>query len=222
MQGISLPSRSAAGPIGRWSVAQDEQPTSGRSDAVDSKRDRELRSRVESANSHPHGGALRPAGRLSMSRATRATKMLEAAGVAVTVHSYDYDPGADRIGLQAAEALGESPDRVLKTLMALVDGKSACVIAPSNREVSMKKLAAAFGGKSAEMMKPAEAERASGYKVGGISPFGQMKPTRTAIEEQALAHEQVFLNGGQRGLQVRLSPRDAAAILNAVVASLAA
>src|SRR5262245_65646642 len=114
-----------------------------------------------------------------MSKTTRATKMLERAGVAFTVHSYHYDPNADQIGLQAAEALGQPPERVLKTLMALVDGKSACVIMASDSEVSMKKLAAAFGGKTAQMMKPADAERMSGYKVGGISPFGQMRTVRT-------------------------------------------
>jgi Cys-tRNA(Pro)/Cys-tRNA(Cys) deacylase len=157
-----------------------------------------------------------------MSRATRATTMLERAGVVFTVYSYDYDPDADSIGLQAAEALGEPPERVLKTLMALVDGKPVCVIVPSNREVSMKKLAAAFGGKSAQMMKPADAERISGYKVGGISAFGQMRPVRTAIEEESMAHGHVFVNGGQRGLQVRMDPRDVAALLNAIVAALAA
>jgi Cys-tRNA(Pro)/Cys-tRNA(Cys) deacylase len=72
------------------------------------------------------------------------------------------------------------------------------------------------------MMKPQDAERFSGYKVGGISPFGQMKVVPTAIEEQALAHHLVFINGGQRGLQVRLSPRDAATVLNAIVAPLVA
>ncbi|MBL0901289.1 MAG: Cys-tRNA(Pro) deacylase [Reyranella sp.] len=157
-----------------------------------------------------------------MSRVTRATKALEQAGVAFTVHAYDYDPDADSVGLQAAEALGEAPARVLKTLMTLVDGKPACAIVPSDREVSMKKLAAAFGGKSAEMMKPADAERTTGYKVGGISPFGQMRAVRTALEEAALAHDAVYINGGQRGLQVRLSPRDAAAALKAVVAPLVA
>ena len=157
-----------------------------------------------------------------MSKATRATTMLAKAGVAFTVHSYDYDPDADSIGMQAAEALGESPARVLKTLMALVDGKPACVIVPSDHEVSMKRLAAAFGGKSAQMMKPAEAERVTGYKVGGISPFGQAKPVRAAIEEQALAHDLVYMNGGQRGLQVRLSPRDAVTLLKATVAPLVA
>jgi len=142
-----------------------------------------------------------------MSKVTRATQALEKAGVTFSVHSYDYDPDADSIGLQAAAALGENPGRVLKTLMALVDGKPACVILPSDREVAMKKLAAAFGGKSAEMMKPAEAERVTGYKVGGISPFGQMKKIRTVIEQTALANDYVYVNGGQRGLQVRLAPQ---------------
>jgi Cys-tRNA(Pro)/Cys-tRNA(Cys) deacylase len=73
--------------------------------------------------------------------------------------------------------------------MALVDGKPVCVIVPSDREVSMKKLAAAFGGKSAEMMEPEGAERISGYKTGGISPFGQMRKIPAVIEAQALAHD---------------------------------
>ncbi|GLS20342.1 Cys-tRNA(Pro)/Cys-tRNA(Cys) deacylase [Labrys miyagiensis] len=158
----------------------------------------------------------------AMSKATRATQMLEKAGVAFSVHTYDYDPDADHIGLQAAEALGEAPGRVLKTLMALVDGKPVCVILPSDREVAMKKLAAAFGGKSAQMMKPADAERSAGYKVGGISPFGQMRKVRTAIEQAALDNEYVFINGGQRGLQVRLNPRDAMSVLEALAAPLVA
>jgi Cys-tRNA(Pro)/Cys-tRNA(Cys) deacylase len=157
-----------------------------------------------------------------MSKATRATTMLVKAGIVFTIHEYDYDPDADSIGLQAAAAMGEDPARVLKTLMALVDGKPACVIVPSDHEVSMKRLAAAFGGKSAAMMKPAEAERVTGYKVGGISPFGQMRPVRTVIEEQALVHDLVYVNGGQRGLQVRLKPGDAVAVLKAVVAPLVA
>ena len=157
-----------------------------------------------------------------MSRVTRATTALERAGVAFTVHSYDYDPDAEQIGMQAAEALGEPPARVLKTLMALVDGRPACVIVPSDREVSMKKLASAFGGKSAQMMKPADAERISGYKVGGISPFGQARKLKTAIEEQAMAQDLVYINGGQRGLQVRLGPSDAARVLEAIVAAVVA
>ena len=157
-----------------------------------------------------------------MSKATRATKTLEQAGIAFTVHAYDYDSNADSIGLQAAKALGEPPQRVLKTLMALVDGQPVCVIVPSDREVSMKRLASAFGGKSAQMMKPADAERMSGYRVGGISPFGQVRNVKTAIEEQAIVHDFVYINGGQRGLQVRLSPHDAIRLLKAIAAPLIA
>jgi len=157
-----------------------------------------------------------------MSKTTRATQMLTAQGIPFTVHSYDYDPNAERIGLQAAEAIGEEPCRVLKTLMAEVDGKPVCVVVPSDREVSMKKLASAFGGKSAQMMKPTDAERLTGYYVGGISPFGQKKPVPTAIEQQALAEPHVFINGGQRGLQIRLTPFDAQNALKALIASLIA
>lgn len=155
-----------------------------------------------------------------MSKATRATKALEQAGVAFTVHAYDYDPDAESIGLQAAQALGENPSRVLKTLMALLDGKPVCAVVPSSSEVAMKKLAAALGGKHAEMMKPAQAERVSGYKIGGISPFGQTRKVPVAIEQSALAEALVYINGGQRGLQVRLDPNDAARVLDAKAAQL--
>ena len=154
-----------------------------------------------------------------MSKTTRATLALQQAGVAFTVHAYDYDPDAERIGLQAAEAMGADPGSVLKTLMVLVDGRPACVILPSDREVNLKKLASALGGKAAQMMN-ADAERITGYHVGGISPFGQKKRVPTLMEESGLAHGEVFINGGQRGLQVRLSPRDAAKALDAKIAAL--
>lgn len=157
-----------------------------------------------------------------MAKATRATQALERAGVAFTVHAYDYDPQAERVGLQAADALGESPERVLKTLMVLLDGKPACAIIPSDRELAMKKLAAALGGKAAQMMAPADAERLTGYKVGGISPFGQARKVPVAMETGALAHPLVYINGGQRGLQVRLDPADAARVLDAVAAEVVA
>ncbi|MFM1886996.1 MAG: hypothetical protein RL026_2153 [Pseudomonadota bacterium] len=156
-----------------------------------------------------------------MSGSTRATKALEQAAVAFTLHRYDYDPDAERVGLQAAEALGELPARVLKTLMIRVDGKPACVVLPSDLEVSMKKVAAALGGKSAEMMPPPEAERLTGYKVGGISPFGQMKRVPVALDAAALEHERVYLNAGQRGLQVHMVPQDIVRLLQATVAAVA-
>src|SRR5271169_3132130 len=144
-----------------------------------------------------------------MSRTTRATAALASLGIKFVLHTYSYDSGAERIGLQAAEALGIEPRRVLKTLMAEVDGKPVCAVVPSDCEVSMKKLASAFGGKAAHMMRPADAERLTGYHVGGISPFGQKKRVPVAIEEAALHQSTVFLNGGQRGLQVELDPHDA-------------
>ena len=155
-----------------------------------------------------------------MSKITRATLALARLGVKFALHSYDYDPDADRIGLQAAAALGIEPRRMLKTLMAEVDGKPVCVVVPSDREVSMKKLAAAFAGKAANMMRPADAERLTGYHVGGISPFAQKKRVAVAIDAGALNETTVYLNGGQRGLQIELDPNDAVKTLDAVVQAL--
>ncbi len=157
-----------------------------------------------------------------MSKTTRATLALTRLGVKFVLHDYDYDPGAERIGLQAAEALGVEPRRVLKTLMAEVDGKPVCVVVPSDREVSMKKLAAAFGGKAANMMRPADAERMTGYHVGGISPFAQKKRVAVAIDAAALGDASVYLNGGQRGLQIELDPKDAVRALDATTSELTA
>lgn len=157
-----------------------------------------------------------------MSKTTRATQFLTEAKVTHSVHGYDYARGGERVGLQAAEALGEHPSRVLKTLMIEIDGKPACAVIPSDRELSMKKAAAALGAKSAQMMKPADAERITGYHVGGISPFGQKKRVPVAIEQAAMAEALVYINGGQRGLQVRLAPDDAARALGAVVKDIVA
>lgn len=157
-----------------------------------------------------------------MGRSTRATKALEQAGVSFTVVTYDYDPDADRVGLQAAAALGADPSRVLKSLMVAVDGRPACAILPSNSELSLKSLAAVLGAKAAAMMKPADAERISGYKVGGISPFGQTRLAHVVFEASATGHERVFINGGQRGLQVELRPDDAVRVLQAGVAPILA
>jgi Cys-tRNA(Pro)/Cys-tRNA(Cys) deacylase len=143
-----------------------------------------------------------------VSKATPATRALDAAGVAYRLATYDYDPNAERVGLQAAEALGAPPSEVLKTLMVKVDGRPACAVLASDREVAMKKLAAALGGKSAEMMKPADAERLTGYRVGGVSPFGQKRAVPTVLDARAAELAEVFVNGGQRGLQMRITPGD--------------
>jgi Cys-tRNA(Pro)/Cys-tRNA(Cys) deacylase len=157
-----------------------------------------------------------------VARDTPATRALTRAGVVFTVHTYEYDSNADSAGLQAADALGADPAHVLKTLMAEVDGKPVCAVLPVDRTLSMKRLAAAAGGKSAAMMAPAAAERLTGYKVGGISPIGQRKPVRTWVEVSALALPMVYLNGGQRGLQIRIEPAALLVALGATAAPLIA
>ncbi len=148
-----------------------------------------------------------------MARTTPATLALTQANVPFALVSYDYDPGAARVGLQAAEALGLPPGQVFKTLMTEVDGNAVCVILPSDAEVNMKKLAALFGGKLARMMPPADAERRTGYKVGGVSPLGQRRPAPCLLDDSALALAEIHINGGQRGLQIRLAPGDLVRVL---------
>ena len=155
-----------------------------------------------------------------MAKATPATAALERAGIAFTLHEYDYDPNAARIGLQAAEALGIAPERLLKTLMAKSGGHPVCVLVPSDKEVNLKRLAAAAGTKDAAMLPPAEAERMTGYHVGGISPLGQKKRVDVFIERAALSHPTILVNGGRRGLQIEIAPSDLVASLSARAADL--
>lgn len=155
-----------------------------------------------------------------MAKSTPATLALENAGIAFTLHEYDYDPNAARIGMQAAEALGIEPQRLLKTLMARAGHEVICVLVPSDREVNLKKLSAAAGAKSAAMLSAPDAERVTGYHVGGISPFGQKKCVRVFVEQSALAFPRIVCNGGRRGLQVELAPNDLVRVLSAVAAAI--
>jgi Cys-tRNA(Pro)/Cys-tRNA(Cys) deacylase len=157
-----------------------------------------------------------------MAKGTPATVVLEKAGVAFKLHEYDYDPNAARIGMQAADALGVSPSRLLKTLMAKAGGAVVCVLIASDREVSLKKLAAAAGAKDASMLPAAEAERLTGYHVGGISPLGQKKRAKVFIEAAALTHPTVIFNGGRRGLQIEIAPQELVRLLGATSADLGA
>ncbi len=157
-----------------------------------------------------------------MSKATPATRALQQAKVAFETLEYDYSPGSERVGLQAADAIGVDPSKVLKTLMVEVDTKPACVVIPSDETLSMKKVAAAFGGKSAQMMQPAKAERLTAFHTGGISPFGQKKHVPTAFEEKAITDDLVVMNGGKRGLMIRLNAAQAVQAARAIRASLCA
>ena len=157
-----------------------------------------------------------------MSHTTQGTLLLTKLGIGFTLHPYDYVPDAARIGLAAAEAIGVDPAELFKTLMAEVDGRPVCVAVPSDAEVSMKKLAACFGGKSGAMMKVPDAERLTGYKVGGIGPFGQKRHVPTAIDETAQLYDVVYINAGQRGLLLSIAPADAVKAADMKVADLTA
>jgi Cys-tRNA(Pro)/Cys-tRNA(Cys) deacylase len=157
-----------------------------------------------------------------MSHTTQGTILLTRLGIAFELHPYTYDPDAPRIGLQAAEALGIDPAQAFKTLMAEVDGKPVCVVVPSDTEVSMKKLAACFGGKSGAMMKVPDAERLTGYRVGGIGPFGQKRKVPTALDETAELFDRIYINAGQRGLLLSIAPADAVGAAEMTVADLTA
>lgn len=153
---------------------------------------------------------------------TRGTQMLERAGVAFTLHPYDYDPKAEKIGMAAAEALGIDPRLALKSLMVEVDGKPACCIIPADASLSMKRVAQAFKGKQAAMMPPAKAEKLTGYHVGGISPFGQRKLVPTAMEASVASEGKVWINAGQRGLLLGIAPQEALRAIPAIAAAIIA
>jgi Cys-tRNA(Pro)/Cys-tRNA(Cys) deacylase len=157
------------------------------------------------------------------SRRTPAVRAAEAAGIRFRLLEYDYDPDAEAVGLQAATAMGIEPARVFKTLVCLLDGgEMVCAAIPSDARLSLKALAAAAGVKRADMADPARAERATGYVVGGISPFGQRKRLRCFVDASAAQHAEVVVNGGRRGLQIALAPDDLATAMEAVVCPLQA
>jgi len=159
-------------------------------------------------------------------KGTPAILALQAAGVAYTVHEFEHGEGDRNYGMAAAGALGIDPDRVFKTLVANLTterGVEQVVgIVPVSGQLSLRELAAALGGKRAEMCPVDVAQRITGYVVGGISPFGQKKRLRTAIDETCVLFDTVLVSGGRRGLDLELSPDDLIGLLDAVVAPIGA
>ena len=155
-----------------------------------------------------------------MAKATPATVALEKAGIAFTLHEYDYDSDAARVGRQAAQALGVDPARLFKTLMVEAGGAALCVLVSSDRPVNFKRLAAHVGAKDAALLTSTAAERSTGYHIGGISPFGQKKRARTLVDRAALGYATVFVSGGRRGLEIEVRPEDLIRLLDAEVMDL--
>ncbi|MDO5699775.1 MAG: Cys-tRNA(Pro) deacylase [Dermatophilus congolensis] len=149
---------------------------------------------------------------------TPATLALERAGVTFTLGTYAHDPAVTDYGAEAASALGVEPERVFKTLLAVVDGTLTVAVVPVSGMLDLKALARARGGKRAEMADRSVAERRTGYVAGGISPFGQKTRLATVVDESAVQWESVFVSGGRRGLDIELAPTDLVAVTGAVLA----
>ncbi len=153
-------------------------------------------------------------------RGTPATALLVKRRIEHRVHTYDHHDGA-AYGTEAAEALGQEPGRVFKTLVALVDGAMTVGIVPVTSSLDLKALAAAAGGKRATMADVADAERATGYVAGGISPLGQRKRLPTVLDASARGFDTVYCSGGRRGLEIELAPDDLVELTGATVAPIA-
>jgi Cys-tRNA(Pro)/Cys-tRNA(Cys) deacylase len=152
---------------------------------------------------------------------TPAIRVLEAAEVPFTLHPYDHDPGTESFGEEAASALGLDPDRVFKTLVVTADRGPAVAIVPVLRRLAPKAVAVALGVKRVEMCAPAEAQRITGYVVGGISPFGQRRRLPTVVDATCQSYDVVYVSGGRRGLDVGIAPDDLIRVLAAVAAPIA-
>jgi Cys-tRNA(Pro)/Cys-tRNA(Cys) deacylase len=152
---------------------------------------------------------------------TPATAVLAAQRVAHTLHPYDVPADSPDYGATVAAALAVAPERVLKTLVAEVDGALTVAVVPVSGELDLKALAAAAGGKRAVVAGRAVAERATGYVRGGISPLGQRRQLPTVVDDSAPDFETVLVSAGRRGLQVELAPADLIRLTSATVAPIA-
>ena len=149
---------------------------------------------------------------------TPAVLAARRAGISCRVLEYRHDPAAQSFGLEAARALGVDASMVFKTLVAsLASGELAVAVIPVVARLDLKALASATGAKKAVMADRQAAERATGYVIGGISPLGQRRRLTTVVDESALTHEQVYVSGGRRGLEIALAPRDLVKLTNATL-----
>ena len=154
---------------------------------------------------------------------TPAIKTAEKARIVFTVHDYEHDPNADSYGLEAAAALGVDETRVFKTLLVRLQGGTAPLavgIVPVESQLDLKAFAAVAGAKKASMADPKQAERVTGYVVGGISPLGQKKSLPTIIDTSATEFDTVYVSAGRRGLEIELAPNDLQALCTATLANI--
>ena len=143
-------------------------------------------------------------------------------GIVHSVLAYPHDPRHGSYGAEAAAALGVAPEQVFKTLVAEVDGEVTIGVVPVAGQLDLKALAAAAGGKKASMADAAQAERATGYVTGGISPLGHRRRIPVVVDSSALGFPTVYCSAGRRGLELELAPADLVRAAAAVVAPIAA
>ena len=139
---------------------------------------------------------------------TPACKILKSKKIAYSVHEYDHDPQAKSFGLEAAEKLGLQVEEVFKTLLVTDEKNFYVTVLPVKHQLSLKKAAAALGCKKLKMADQKDAERLTGYLVGGISPIGQKKRLKTVIDFSASQLATMYISGGKRGLDIGIAPED--------------
>lgn len=146
---------------------------------------------------------------------TNAVRMVEAAGIEYTLHTYDAPEGF-LDGVSVAEQTGQNPEQVFKTLVTVGHSKEhyVCVI-PVAEELDFKKAAKHFGEKNIEMIHARDITNITGYIKGGCSPVGMKKPFKTAIDWTAELQETICVSGGKVGLQMELEPQALAALVGA-------
>jgi Cys-tRNA(Pro)/Cys-tRNA(Cys) deacylase len=163
-------------------------------------------------------------------KGTPATAAADAAGISYRMHAYEHDPssvsdGSLSYGAEAAEALGIAAGRVHKTLVASVErplrAELVVAVVPVDAQLDLKALALAVGSKRADMANAADAERSSGYVLGGISPLGQRKALTTVIDEDAMLFDTIYVSAGRRGLEIELAADDLLTLTNAIYAPIA-
>ena len=148
--------------------------------------------------------------------ATPAVRALVDAGIPFTLHEYEHDPDATSYGEEAAAKLDVDPERLFKTLIVSVDGELAAACVPVPCRLDLKAL-----GKRAQLADRAQAQRATGYVSGGTSPLGQRRRLPVHLDASALEHSTILVNGGRRGLQLELDPRDLVRVTDAQVHAIA-
>ncbi|MBM6550667.1 Cys-tRNA(Pro) deacylase [Marinomonas ostreistagni] len=143
---------------------------------------------------------------------TPATQTLKKHKIAFSEHEYAHDPNCTNFGEEAADKLGLAPAQVFKTLLVSDEKALYVAIVPVTGKLNLKRTAAALKLKKVRMAEPKEAERSSGYIVGGISPIGQKKALTTVIDASAQQFDKVYVSGGKRGFDIGLAPDDLASV----------